>query len=168
MQRVIEILHSLPILYLLIIMSSLLQPGFFTLMGVLMLVTWMIVHVVRAERSCAPAIFDYVRAARALGLGNQRDHVQAHPAQCHVLATLTFPALHPVRVDHDARPRSISSALACRGDPPRSANCSIRRRIILVAPWLGIAGFAVMAVMLSLLIFIGEAARDAFDPRKST
>jgi len=166
MQRVIEVLHSLPILYLLIIMSSLLQPGFFTLMGVLLLVTWMsLVHVVRAEFLRARNL-DYVRAARALGLGN-RAIMFRHILPNAMVATLTFlPFILSASI-------TMLTALDFLGFGLPRGSASIgellnQAKNNLVAPWLGIAGFAVMAVMLSLLIFIGEAARDAFDPRKST
>ena len=164
MQRVIEVLHSLPILYLLIIMSSLLQPGFFTLMGVLLLVTWMsLVHVVRAEFLRARNL-DYVRAARALGLGN-RAIMFRHILPNAMVATLTFlPFILSASI-------TMLTALDFLGFGLPRGSASIgellnQAKNNLAAPWLGIAGFAVMAVMLSLLIFIGEAARDAFDPRK--
>ncbi len=166
MQRGIEILHSIPLLYLMIIMSSLLQPGFFTLMGVLLLVTWMsLVHVVRAEFLRARNL-DYVRAARALGLGN-RAIMFRHILPNAMVATLTF------------LPFILSSAMTMlialdflgfglpRGSPS-IGDLLGQAKNNLSAPWLGIACFAVLATTLSLLIFIGEAARDAFDPRKST
>jgi microcin C transport system permease protein len=166
MQRGIEMLQSLPILYLLIIMSSLLQPGFFTLMGVLLLVTWMsLVHVVRAEFLRARNL-DYVRAARALGLGN-RAIMFRHILPNAMVATLTFlPFILSASI-------TMLTALDFLGFGLPRGSASIgellnQAKNNLVAPWLGIAGFTVMAVMLSLLIFIGEAARDAFDPRKST
>jgi len=165
-QRGIEILQSLPMLYLLIIMSSFLQPGFFTLLGVLMLVSWMtLVHVVRAEFLRARNL-DYVRAARALGLGN-RTIMFRHILPNAMVATITFlPFILSSSI-------TILTALDFLGFGMPRGSPSIgellnQAKNNLYAPWLGIAGFAVMATMLSLLIFIGEAARDAFDPRKST
>jgi microcin C transport system permease protein len=166
MQRGIEILQSLPMLYLLIIMSSFLQPGFFTLLGVLLLVSWMtLVHVVRAEFLRARNL-DYVRAARALGLGN-RTIMFRHILPNAMVATITFlPFILSSSI-------TILTALDFLGFGMPRGSPSIgellnQAKNNLYAPWLGIAGFAVMATMLSLLIFIGEAARDAFDPRKST
>lgn len=165
-QRGIEILQSLPMLYLLIIMSSFLQPGFFTLLGVLMLVSWMtLVHVVRAEFLRARNL-DYVRAARTLGLGN-RTIMFRHILPNAMVATITFlPFILSSSI-------TILTALDFLGFGMPRGSPSIgellnQAKNNLYAPWLGIAGFAVMATMLSLLIFIGEAARDAFDPRKST
>jgi microcin C transport system permease protein len=165
-QRGIEILQSLPMLYLLIIMSSFLQPGFFTLLGVLMLVSWMtLVHVVRAEFLRARNL-DYVRAARALGLGN-RTIMFRHILPNAMVATITFlPFILSTSI-------TVLTALDFLGFGMPRGSPSIgellnQAKNNLYAPWLGIAGFAVMATMLSLLIFIGEAARDAFDPRKST
>jgi len=164
-QRGIEVLQSLPMLYLLIIMSSFLQPGFFTLLGVLLLVSWMaLVHVVRAEFLRARNL-DYVRAARALGLGNVAIMVR-HILPNAMVATITF------------LPFILSSSITVltaldflgfgmpRGSPSIGELLN-QAKNNLQAPWLGIAGFAVMALMLSLLIFIGEAARDALDPRKA-
>ena len=164
-QRVIEVLQSLPILYLLIILASFVQPGFFTLLGVLLLVTWMtLVHVVRAEFLRARNL-DYVRAARALGLGD-RQIMFRHILPNAMVATLTFlPFILSTSI-------TLLTALDFLGFGLPSTSPSIGELLNqgknnLYAPWLGIAGFAVLATMLSLLIFIGEAARDAFDPRKA-
>jgi microcin C transport system permease protein len=164
-QRVIEVLQSLPILYLLIILASFVRPGFFSLLGVLLLITWMtLVHVVRAEFLRARNL-DYVRAARALGLGD-RQIMFRHILPNAMVATLTFlPFILSTSI-------VLLTALDFLGFGLPSTSPSIGELLNqgknnLHAPWLGIAGFAVMATMLSLLIFIGEAARDAFDPRKA-
>jgi microcin C transport system permease protein len=164
-QRAIEVLQSLPILYLLIILASFVQPGFFTLLGVLLLVTWMtLVSVVRAEFLRARNL-DYVRAARALGLGN-RAIMFRHILPNAMVATLTFlPFILSTSI-------VLLTALDFLGfglprGAPSIGELLNQGKNNLYAPWLGIAGFAVMATMLSLLIFIGEAARDAFDPRKA-
>ncbi len=164
-QRGIEILQSLPVLYLLIVMASFVEPSFFSILGVLLLVTWMtLVSVVRAEFLRARNL-DYVRAARALGLGN-RLIMFRHILPNAMVATLTF------------LPFILSTSIALltaldflgfglpRGSPSIGELLN-QAKNNLYAPWLGIAGFAVMATMLSLLIFIGEAARDAFDPKKA-
>jgi len=164
-QRVIEVLQSLPILYLLIILASFVQPGFFSLLGVLLLVTWMtLVHVVRAEFLRARNL-DYVRAARALGLGN-RQIMFRHILPNAMVATLTFlPFILSTSI-------TLLTALDFLGfglprGAPSIGELLNQGKNNLFAPWLGAAGFLVMATMLSLLIFIGEAARDAFDPRKA-
>jgi len=165
MQRVIEIMQSLPLLYLLIIISSMFQPGFFSLLGVLLLFSWMaLVRVVRAEFLRARNL-DYVRAARALGLRDTKimfKHVLPN-AMVAVLAFLPF-----------VLSQSIATLAALDflgfGLPRGSSSLGeilSQARNNLNAPWLGISAFLTMAVMLSLLIFIGEAVRDAFDPRKS-
>jgi microcin C transport system permease protein len=165
LQRLIEILQSLPILYLLIILASFVEPGFFSLLGVLLLVSWMtLVHLVRAEFLRARNL-DYVRAARALGLGN-RQIMFRHILPNAMVATLTFlPFILSTSI-------TLLTALDFLGfGLPRTApsigELLNQGKNNLYAPWLGISGFAVMATMLSLLIFIGEAARDAFDPRKA-
>jgi len=164
-QRAIEVLQSLPILYLLIILASFVQPGFFTLLGVLLLVTWMtLVHVVRAEFLRARNL-DYVRAARALGLGN-RAIMFRHILPNAMVATLTFlPFILSTSI-------TLLTALDFLGfglprGAPSIGELLNQAKNNLYAPWLGLAGFAVMTTMLTLLIFIGEAARDAFDPRKA-
>jgi microcin C transport system permease protein len=164
-QRVIEVLQSLPILYLLIILASFVRPGFFTLLGVLLLVTWMtLVHVVRAEFLRARNL-DYVRAARALGLGN-RAIMFRHILPNAMVATLTFlPFILSTAI-------TLLTALDFLGfglprGAPSIGELLNQAKNNLYAPWLGLAGFAVMTTMLTLLIFIGEAARDAFDPRKA-
>ena len=164
-QRVIEVLQSLPILYLLIILASFIRPGFFSLLGVLLLITWMtLVHVVRAEFLRARNL-DYVRAARALGLGN-RQIMFRHILPNAMVATLTFlPFILSTSI-------TLLTALDFLGFGLPSTSPSIGELLNqgknnLYAPWLALAGFAVMTTMLSLLVFIGEAARDAFDPRKA-
>lgn len=164
-QRMIEVLQSLPILYLLIILASFVQPGFFTLLGVLLLVTWMtLVSVVRAEFLRARNL-DYVRAARALGLGN-RAIMFRHILPNAMVATLTFlPFILSTSIVLLTALDFLGFGLP-RGSPSVGELLN-QGKNNLYAPWLGMAGFAVMATMLSLLIFIGEAARDAFDPRKA-
>jgi microcin C transport system permease protein len=164
-QRGIEILQSLPVLYLLIVMASFVEPGFFSILGVLLLITWMtLVHVVRAEFLRARNL-DYVRAARALGLGD-RAIMFRHILPNAMVATLTFlPFILSTSITLLTALDFLGFGLP-RGSPSIGELLNMARNN-LYAWWLGIAGFAVMATMLSLLIFIGEAARDAFDPRKA-
>jgi len=164
-QRFIEIWSSLPTLYLLIILASVVQPGFWWLLGLLLLFSWThLVRVVRAE-FLRTRNFDYVRAARALGasdLSIMLNHILPNA----MVATLTF------------LPFILSGAITSLtaldflgfGLPPGSASLGEllnQGKNNLSAPWLGLSGFFVIALMLSLLIFIGEAVRDAFDPQKS-
>ena len=164
-QRFIEIWTSVPTLYLLIILSAFFVPSFWLLLGLLLLFSWTsLVGVVRAEFLRARN-FEYVRAARALGLGNIKIMFK-HLLPNAMVASITF------------MPFIVSGSIAALtsldflgfGLPPGSASLGellAQGKNNLQAPWLGITGFAVVSVMLSLLVFMGEAVRDAFDPRKT-
>jgi microcin C transport system permease protein len=164
-QRFIEIWTSMPTLYLLIILASVVTPTFWWLLGLLLLFSWTaLVGVVRAEFLRARN-FDFVRAARALGVGNMTIMLR-HILPNAMVATLTFMPFILIG--------GITSLTGLDflgfGLPPGSPSLGellAQGKNNLQAPWLGISGFAVMAVMLSLLVFIGEAVRDAFDPRKT-
>jgi len=164
-QRVIEIWSGLPVLYLLIILASVVEPTFGWLLGLMLLFSWMsLVGVVRAEFLRARN-FDYVRAARALGV---RDRVIMfrHVLPNAMVATLTF---LPFILSGSITTLTSLDFLGF-GLPPGSPSLGeilAQGKANLQAPWLGITGFLVLAVMLSLLVFIGEAVRDAFDPRKT-
>jgi microcin C transport system permease protein len=164
MQRFIEIWGGMPVLYLLIIMASLVQPNFWWLLLLMLTFSWMsLVHVVRAEFLRARN-FDYVRAAKALGAGDlniMRRHVLPNA----MVATLTF---LPFVLNHSITTLTALDFLGF-GLPPGSPSLGEllnQGKNNLQAPWLGISAFCVLALMLTLLIFIGEAVRDAFDPRK--
>jgi microcin C transport system permease protein len=163
-QRVIEIWTSIPALYLLIIISSIITPSFFVLLGILLLFSWVnLVGVVRAEFLRARN-FEYVRAARALGLSNPIIMVK-HVLPNAMVATLTF---LPFILNGSISTLTSLDFLGF-GLPPGSPSLGellAQGKANLQAPWLGLTGFAVIAFMLSLLIFAGEAIRDAFDPRK--
>lgn len=163
-QRFIEIWSGLPVLYLLIILSSIVQPNFWWLLGIMVLFSWMgLVDVVRAEFLRARN-FEYVKAARALGLGN-RQIMFRHILPNAMVATLTFLPF----ILTGAITGLTSLDFLGFGLPPGSPSLGeliAQGKANLQAPWLGISAFAVLALMLSLLVFIGEAARDAFDPRK--
>jgi len=165
LQRAIEILQSLPMLYLLIIVSSMVQPGFFTVMGTLLLVSWMaLVQVVRAEFLRSRNL-DYVRAARALGLSNVKIMFK-HILPNATVASLTF---IPFNLNASIVLLTLLDFIGFglpRGSPSLG-NLLNQARNNLQTPWLAIASFMTMAIMLPLLIFIGEAVRDAFDPRKA-
>ncbi|MFY9628039.1 MAG: ABC transporter permease [Methylocystis sp.] len=164
-QRVIEIWSSLPQLYLLIIISSFLTPSFFILLGILLLFSWVsLVHVVRAEFLRARN-FEYVNAARALGLSDAKI-IMRHLLPNATVATLTF---LPFILNSSITTLTSLDFLGF-GLPPGSPSLGellLQGKINLQAPWLGLTGFIIIALMLSLLVFIGEAVRDAFDPRKT-
>ncbi len=164
LQRFIEIWEAVPVLYLLIILAAIIEPNFWWLLIILLLFSWMaLVGVVRAEFLRARN-FDYVRAARALGAGDGLIMFK-HVLPNAMVATLTF------------MPFILSGSIVALtsldflgfGLPPGSPSLGellSQGKANLQAPWLGITAFVVLAVLLSLLVFIGEAVRDAFDPRK--
>ena len=165
MQRVIEVWASLPSLYILIIFSAMFIPGFWTLLFILLLFSWVsLVDVVRAE-FLRTRNFDYVKAANALGVNNltiMRRHVLPNA----MVATLT---LMPFILTGSITALTSLDFLGL-GLPPGSASLGellAQGKNNLQAPWLGITAFLSLAIMLSLLTFIGEAVRDAFDPRKT-
>jgi len=163
-QRFIEVWSGLPILYLLIILASIVQPSFWWLLGLMLLFSWMsLVGVVRAEFLRARNL-DYVRAARALGVRNTVIMAR-HLLPNAMVATLTFLPF----ILNGAITTLTSLDFLGFGLPPGSPSLGeilAQGKANLQAPWLGLTGFVVLALMLSLLIFIGEAVRDAFDPRK--
>ncbi|MCB5201646.1 ABC transporter permease [Neorhizobium sp. T786] len=164
-QRFIEIWSSMPVLYILLIIASIMPPGFFVLLGIMLLFSWVgFVGVVRAEFLRARN-FEYVNAARALGVGNGTI-MYRHLLPNAMVATLTF------------LPFILSGSIATLtsldflgfGMPPGSPSLGemiAQGKNNLQAPWLGLTAFFTMSIMLSLLIFVGEAVRDAFDPRKT-
>lgn len=164
-QRFIEIWSSIPVLYLILIIAAILPPGFFILLGIMLLFSWVaFVGVVRAEFLRARN-FEYVNAARALGVSNGTIMFR-HLLPNAMVATLTF---LPFILNGSITTLTSLDFLGF-GLPPGSASLGELLRQgqrNLNAPWLGITGFITLSVMLSLLIFIGEATRDAFDPRKT-
>ncbi|MGH6895187.1 MAG: ABC transporter permease [Geminicoccaceae bacterium] len=164
-QRFIEIWNSMPTLFMLIILASVVTPSFWWLLGLLLLFSWTaLVSVVRAEFLRARN-FDFVRAARALGVGNLTIMAR-HVLPNAMVATITFMPF--VLIGGITALTSLD--FLGFGLPPGSPSLGEllnQGKSNLQAPWLGISGFVVMAVMLSLLVFIGEAVRDAFDPRKT-
>jgi microcin C transport system permease protein len=164
-QRVLEIWSSMPELFILLIISSVLVPGFWTLLIVLLVFSWTsLVGVVRAEFLRARN-FEYVTAARALGLSDGRIMMK-HLLPNAMVATLTF---LPFKLSGSISALTSLDFLGL-GLPPGSPSLGellLQGKKHLEAPWLGLTGFFTLAIMLSLLIFIGEAVRDALDPRKT-
>ena len=164
-QRFIEMWTSVPVLYLLIILAAFLTPSFWLLLGIMLLFSWTaLVGVVRAE-FLRGRNFEYVRAARALGL-TDRKIMFKHLLPNAMVATITF---MPFIVSGSITTLTSLDFLGF-GLPPGSPSLGellAQGKANLQAPWLGITGFFIVATMLSLLVFIGEAVRDAFDPRKT-
>ena len=164
-QRVIEIWTSVPSLYLLLIISSVLVPGFFVLLGILLLFSWVsLVGLVRAE-FLRGRNFEYIQAARALGVSNATIMFR-HLLPNAMVATMTF---LPFILSSSVMTLTALDFLGF-GLPPGSPSLGellSQGKTNIQAPWLGLAGFFSVATMLSLLIFIGVAVRDAFDPRKT-
>lgn len=163
-QRFIEVWSGLPILYLLIILASIVDPNFWWLLAIMLLFSWMgFVGVVRAEFLRARN-FEYVRAARSMGVSD-RVIMFRHILPNAMVATLTF---MPFTLAGSVTVLTSLDFLGI-GLPPGSASLGellAQGKANLQAPWLGLTGFFAIAAMLSMLIFIGEAVRDAFDPRK--
>jgi microcin C transport system permease protein len=165
LQRFIEIWQGMPVLYLLIILASMVEPTIWWLLGLMLLFSWMaLVDLVRAEFLRARN-FDYVRAARALGVPEMTIMVR-HVLPNALVSVFTFvpfilsgaittlTSLDFLGFGLPAGSPSLGELLAQGKNNPQS-------------PWLGLTGFLTLAIMLSLLIFIGEAVRDAFNPRKT-
>ena len=164
-QRFIEVWASLPVLFVLIILASIVEPNIWWLLGIMLMFSWMsLVGVVRAEFLRARNL-DFVRAARALGVSDAMIMFR-HILPNAMVAALTF---LPFILSGSIVTLTAMDFLGF-GLPPGSASLGellAQGKANLHAPWLGITAFMVLACMLSLLIFIGEAVRDAFDPRKT-
>ena len=164
-QRFIEIWSAMPLFYLLLIVAAVLAPGFWILLGIMLVFSWItFVGVVRAEFFRARNL-EYVKAARALGVGNFTIMFR-HMLPNAMVATLTF---LPFILSGSITTLTSLDFLGF-GMPLGSASLGEllqQGKNHTDAPWLGITGFVVISTMLSLLVFIGEATRDAFDPRKT-
>ena len=164
-QRFIEIWGGMPTLFLLIILASIVEPNFWWLLGLMLLFSWVgLVGVVRAEFLRARN-FDYVKAAHALGVSN-RVIMFKHILPNAMVATLTF---LPFILNGSIVTLTSLDFLGfgLPAGSPSLGELLIQGKANLQAPWLGITAFMVLAIMLSLLVFVGEAVRDAFDPRKT-
>lgn len=164
-QRVIEIWSGLPELFVLIILASIVTPNFWWLLGILLLFTWMsLTSVVRAEFLRARN-FDYVRAARALGVGELTIMIR------HVLPNAMVAAMTMVPFLMAGGVTALTTLdFLGFGLPPGSASLGellLQGKSNPQAPWLGLTGFFTIAILLVLIIFISEAVRDAYDPRKA-
>ena len=164
-QRFIEVWNSVPTLYLLIIVASIIEPNFWILLGILLLFSWVaLVGVVRAEFLRGRNL-EYVRAARAMGLTSRKIMIK-HLLPNAMVATLTF---MPFILNGSITTLTSLDFLGFGLPPgdPSLGELLKQGKANLQAPWLGLTAFFTIAIMLSLLIFIGEAVRDALDPRKT-
>lgn len=163
MQRLIEIWDALPMLFLLIILASIVTPSFWWLLGIMLLFSWMsLVRIVRAEFLRGRNL-DYVKAAKALGLDDKTIMIR-HVLPNAMVSTLTFmPFILTSSITTLTALDFLGFGLPV-GDPSLGELIA-QGKSNLQAPWLGISAFVVLSIMLSLLVFIGEAVRDAFDPR---
>lgn len=164
MQRFIEIWSNLPVLYLLIILSSMIEPNFWWLLAIMLTFSWMtLVSVVRAEFFRTRTL-DYVRAAEALGVPSGRI-IWRHMLPNAMVAVITY---LPFILNGSIATLTSLDFLGF-GLPPGSASLGeliTQAKNNIQAPWLGLTAFFSISVLLSLLIFTGEAVRDAFDSRK--
>ena len=163
-QRFIEIWSSLPTLFLLIILSSVVQPNFWWLLGITLLFGWMsLVGVVRAE-FLRGRNFEYVMAAKALGLSDFRI-IFRHVLPNAMVASITFmPFILGGSITTLTSLDFLGFGLPVGS--PSLGELLAQGKANMQAPWLGISSFILLSVMFSLLVFIGEGVRDAFDPRK--
>ncbi|MEL6116018.1 MULTISPECIES: ABC transporter permease [Photobacterium] len=161
-QRFIEVWSGMPTLFLLIILSSFVEPNFWWLLGIMVLFSWMgLVGVVRAEFLRCRNL-DYVRAAQALGVNDRRIMLR-HMLPNAMVASLT---MMPFILSGSVTTLTSLDFLGF-GLPvgsPSLGELLAQGKTNLQAPWLGLSAFVVLSIMLSLLVFIGEAVRDAFDP----
>ena len=164
-QRLLEIWGSTPSLYVIIILFAILGRSFWLLVFVSILFGWpALVGVVRAEFLRARN-FEYVRAARALGV-NDRTIMFRHILPNAMVATLTMlPFVVTGTISSLAALDYLGYGLPASA--PSLGELALQAKQNLQAPWLGFAAFFTFAIMLSLLVFIFEGIRDAFDPRKT-
>jgi len=165
-QRFMEIWDSIPTLYLLIILSAFIRPDFWWLLGIMLLFSWMaLVGVVRAEFLRARN-FDYVRAARAMGASSAVIMFK-HVLPNAMVATISMvPFITAGSVTALTALDFLGFGLPV-GSPSLGELVKQGKEFAVTAPWIGITAFVILALMLTLLVFIGEAVRDAFDPRKT-
>ncbi|GHV83624.1 peptide ABC transporter permease [Spirochaetia bacterium] len=164
-QRFMEVWSGMPTLFMLIILSSVVEPNFWWLLGITLLFGWMsLVGVVRAE-FLRTRNFEYVLAARAMGIKNSRVMF------VHILPNAMTSALSYLPFILGGSITTLTSldflGFGLPSGSPSLGELLAQGKANLQCPWLGIAAFAVLAITLSLLVFIGEAVRDAFDPRRS-
>ncbi|SFI25045.1 ABC transporter permease [Albimonas pacifica] len=164
-QRVEEIWSAIPTLFLIMIIAAIIEPTFWSMLILLSLFQWTaLVGVVRAEFLRARN-FEYVRAARALGVGDWTIMFR-HLLPNAMVATLTMmPFILTASISTLATLDFIGFGLPA--SYPSLGDLALQGKNNLQAPWLGFTAFFTFAIMLSLLVFVFEGVRDAFDPRKA-
>ena len=164
-QRIIEIWGATPSLYIIIIVAAIWQMNFWLLVGLTVLFGWTaLVGVVRAEFLRARN-FEYVRAARALGVSDGRI-MWRHVLPNAMVATITLlPFLVTGAVGSLAALDFLGFGLP--SSAPSLGELTLQAKNNLQAPWLAFTAFFTFAIMLSLMVFVFEGVRDAFDPRKT-
>ncbi len=164
-QRVVEIWSNIPSLYIIMIVSSVIAPNFWIMVAIVGMFSWTsLVGVVRAEFLRARN-FEYVMSARALGVSNARI-MYRHLLPNAMVATITMlPFLVTAGISTLAALDLLGFGL--QSTYPSLGELALQGRNNIQAPWLGITAFFTFAIMLSLLVFVFEAVRDAFDPRKT-
>ncbi|KOO04181.1 ABC transporter permease [Vibrio nereis] len=163
-QRFIEVWSGMPTLFLLIILSSFVEPNFWWLLGIMVAFSWMsLVGIVRAEfLRCRN--FDYVRAAHAMGVSDKRIMLR-HMLPNAMVASLT---MMPFILSGSVTTLTSLDFLGfgLPAGSPSLGELLAQGKANLQAPWLGFSAFFVLSLMLTLLVFVGEAVRDAFDPHQ--
>lgn len=164
LQRFMEIWSSMPVLFLLIILSSIIEPSFLTLLGLMLLFSWMsVVSYVRAE-FLRLRNFDFVRASKALGASNFRiifKHILPNASPI-IIANLPFLLSGSIVTLTSLDFLGLGMPITA----PSLGELLAQGKNNINAYWLGISGFVMVTMILTLLVFIGEAVRDAFDVRK--
>lgn len=162
-QRFMEVWSGLPVLFLLIILASIVQPSFWWLLGIMLLFSWMtLVDLVRAEFLRGRNL-EYVQAARALGLSDAKIMFR------HILPNATVSTITFLPFILGGAVTTLTSldflGFGLPAGSPSLGELLAQGKANLHAPWIGISTFIVLSSMLTLLVFVGEAARDAMDPR---
>lgn len=162
-QRVLEVWGGLPMLFMVMILVSMFTPSVYWLFVIMLLFGWTaLVGLVRAEFLRARN-FDYVRAARALGVADRTIIFR------HILPNAISSSLSQLPFMLTANITALTALdFLGYGLPPDAASLGellLQGKNNLNAPWLALSGFFTLALVLSLLIYVGEATRDAFDPR---
>ncbi|QHH96204.1 ABC transporter permease [Acinetobacter dispersus] len=163
-QRILEVWGGLPMLFIVMILVSMFSPSIYWLFLIMLLFGWtQLVGLVRAEFLRARNL-DYVRAAQALGVTDHKIIFK------HILPNAMSSSLSQIPFMLTANIIALTALdFLGYGLPPDAASLGellLQGKNNLDAPWLVLSGFFTLAIVLSLLIYIGEAARDAFDPRR--
>ena len=163
-QRILEVWGGLPMLFMVMILVSIFSPNVYWLLLIMLFFSWpTLVNLVRTEFLRARHL-NYVRAARALGVSDSRIIFR------HILPNVISSSLSQLPFILTANITALAAldflGLGLTADSASLGEILLQGKNNLNAPWLALSGFFTLAIVLSLLIYIGEAARDAFDPRR--